>query len=214
MAGLVLTRLGHAVIILEQNPSSNRQESGAGITMGLKALDFFEKYDLIQERHTIPCPGVNYFDMESKVKKVWTRPMQMSSWNSLYYRLRANFDGLESEICSRSPERLSHYGKGTFKLGANVTDISMVEQQSDEVAVKFTDSITGSEETILTDQVIVADGASSSMRQLLLLGSERKYSGYLAWRGLVDESEMDEEARNLLTPSFSAFKYDGGYIMW
>ncbi|KAH8665696.1 hypothetical protein BGZ60DRAFT_431892 [Tricladium varicosporioides] len=212
MAGIVLIRLGHKVEILEQNESSTREESGAGITMGARALEFFERFDRNVEPHTVPCPGVNYFDKNSKVKKVWERPMQMSSWNSLYYRLRANFDGHTNCFCPNPPTPMEHHGEGAFQLGARVTGISLVGKPGN-VVVKYTNTITGTEKSIVTDQVIVADGASSSMRQLLLPSSERKYSGYFAWRGLVDEMEMTDEERRLLTPSFSAFKYRGGYIM-
>jgi 2-polyprenyl-6-methoxyphenol hydroxylase-like FAD-dependent oxidoreductase len=43
--------------------------------------------------------------------------------------------------------------------------------------------------------VIGADGASSTVRRLLLPEVDRTYAGYVAWRGTVKESLLPEETR-------------------
>lgn len=211
MAGIVLTRLGYDVQILEQNPSSTRTENGAGITAGPDAKEFFARYDAVDEQYSLFCPGVGYLDADSKIKKFWKRPMLMSSWNVLYYRLRANLDGFQSTFCPKPPVLPQGQGKATMNLGARVKNISYLDGK---VLVDYDDEQSGKNDSIEGDLVIVADGASSTFRDKLHPGIERVYSGYLAWRGIVPEDQVSEESKKSIGPNFTAFTYAGGYICW
>lgn len=81
------------------------------------------------------------------------------------------------------------------------------------VAVRYQDLVQGEIRTVDGDLVIVADGASSSIRTQLLPEVKRQYAGYLAWRGYVEESRVSEETRKLLDPNFTSFSFPGGYIL-
>ena len=211
MSALVLTKLGYDVEILEQNESSLREEMGAGITVGPAAQEFFAKYDRVELPYAIPCPGVNYLDIKSKVTKFWKRPMLMSTWSSLYYRLRANLDGHKSSFCPNPPEPAQNQGKISIKIGAKVTNVSYADGK---VTVGYTDTLNGGDCFVKSGLVIAADGASSTIRKVLLPEAERVYSGYLGWRGIVPEKDLSEESRNVLDPAFNSFVYPGGYICW
>ncbi|THH18981.1 hypothetical protein EUX98_g8867 [Antrodiella citrinella] len=57
----------------------------------------------------------------------------------------------------------------------------------------------GTERIVEAEMVICADGAGGTLRRFLLGGSnERTYVGYVAWRGIVLESELSPETQELL----------------
>lgn len=49
------------------------------------------------------------------------------------------------------------------------------------------------------DLVIATDGPSSKIRRILLPDVERKYVGYIGWRGTVHEKEISRESKEGLT---------------
>jgi 2-polyprenyl-6-methoxyphenol hydroxylase-like FAD-dependent oxidoreductase len=57
------------------------------------------------------------------------------------------------------------------------------------------------------DLVVAADGYRSQIRRTLFPGSEPAYCGYVCWRGLVDEREMDASA--LMDWTFARFGCEG-----
>ena len=211
MHGITLKRLGHNLHVLEQNPTSTRADQGAGITAGPHAEAFFKHHDLSGEPWSVPCPGFQLLDVNAKVKRFVKRPMQMSSWGMLYYRLRASYDGYRSKFCPDPPSGQDGDGEAVFDAGKKVTSVSYADSV---VTVGYKDNNNGKDLTIQGDLVIAADGVSSTVRQMMLPGVQRVYSGYVAWRGCILESEVSEETRKVFDPQFSAFTYPGGYILW
>lgn len=211
MQGIMLKRLGHNVHVLEQNASSERPEAGAGITVGPEAQEFYKTYDLTQQPYSVPNPGVQILNAKSEVKRFMQRPMEMSTWSVLHYRLRANFDGYKSDLCPKPPSPLEGDGEAVFDIGKKVTNVTYVDGT---VTVYYEDVVNGGQHSLEGDLVIAADGASSSIRPLLLPDVQRIYSGYIAWRGYVLESELSEETRNILDPRLSWYICKGGYILW
>lgn len=63
--------------------------------------------------------------------------------------------------------------------------LERVEQDANDVTAIFTD---GSRET--GELLIAADGIRSTVREQLMPEAEPRYAGYIAWRGVSDESEM------------------------
>lgn len=211
MTGIVLRRLAHNVRVLELNESAIREDRGAGISCGPDAQDFFKKFDLTGEPYYVPSLGIDILDPESKVKRHLKYPLSNSTWNTLYYRLRANFDGFQSEVCSNPPSLPKDQGEGVIQMGAKAINIT---HSSGEVVVEYEDMSNGAVNSIKADLIIAADGASSTIRQILLPEIKRIYAGYFSWRGIVPETEMSEQAREMLKTNFNAFAYPGGYILW
>ena len=52
--------------------------------------------------------------------------MQISSWNVLYYRLRANFDELTSSYCTEAPVEWDAVGKTVYSQGKRATEIQVI----------------------------------------------------------------------------------------
>ncbi len=58
-------------------------------------------------------------------------------------------------------------------------------------------------ETVSADILVAADGIRSTVRQLLQPEVSPKYAGYVAWRGLVEESVLSSNVLEDLFPYFS-----------
>jgi len=199
MQGISIKRLGHNVTILKQHLSPTREGQAAGmVTMGHSHV-FMNTHDLLKEQpYAVACSGVHFHDKYLSVVAGFDRPMRMSSWNVLYYRLRANFEGLTSPYCTTLPSESSGNGKAVYDQGKSVKNIRYADGS---VIVDFEDLVNkasdgrGSVRAVL---VIAVDGPTSHIRQLLQLHLKHTYVGYVAWRGTVLESEVSEEGRSTI----------------
>ncbi|ESZ93046.1 hypothetical protein SBOR_6567 [Sclerotinia borealis F-4128] len=130
-------------------------------------------------------------------------------WKILYYVMRANFDGLASDISPQPPKLAGQLGSATYEHGMEVTD---VEYKDGLVTVTYRDTGTESHGTVHADLVIAADGAFSKVRQVLQPDLKHKYAGYVAWRGTAPESEISEKTKATFACKTTLFTYKGGYI--
>lgn len=210
MHGIMLKRLGHSVHILEQSPYSILHGQAAGIRAGEEVQAFFERYDMLNEPYYLDCPGLQFIDRDTQNLGFVKFPMAMTSWTTLYYRLRANFDSLTSKHCPKPPESTKTDGTAIYDLGKRVTNVSYTGGQ---VEISFDDTINGRSWSLHADLVIAADGSNSVVRRLLLPELQRPYAGYVAWRGSVLEMDTSEETRQAIRDNFMIFKMPGNYIL-
>lgn len=134
---------------------------------------------------------------------------KMTSWDLLYYLLRANFDGVESKYCD-VPQEKEGEGKAEYKYGCTVTGIRDVGEKGVEVEYEDRD---GKVSTTTADMVIGADGPSSTVRKILLPDVKRQYTGYVAWRGTVSEFEVSAEAQEAFVGKFTFYHARGNQIL-
>jgi len=104
-------------------------------------------------------------------------PQTLTAWGRLYQVLRRAFP----------PER---YHNGHQLLSFT--------QDADRVTAVFDDGREAS-----GDLLVAADGLRSTVRQLLEPQTKPQYAGYLAWRGLVEESSLSERTLAELFPYFA-----------
>ena len=209
MQGIVLKRLGHNVRILERSPSSVLDGQGAGIKAGEKLQEFLRKHDYVREPYFVPMPQIHFLDRAANVTRVWKIPMDATSWNTLYYRLRANYDGLVSPYVSRTPERGVREGKAIYEYATTVTDI----QLNDGVVTVSFESLNHGRGSYQADLVIAADGPSSSIRKMFYPEIHRKYVGYAAWRGTVVERDVSANTKERLVEKTNYYIGSGGHIL-
>ena len=102
----------------------------------------------------------------------------LTSWTSLYGATRRHFP-------------VEHYHQS-----AELTDF---RQSAERVEARFGDGreVTGG-------LLVAADGGGSFVRGRLMPEVRADYAGYVAWRGLVDEPELTDQAAALLRDRFSA----------
>lgn len=114
-----------------------------------------------------------------------SRAWHSSAWAIIYKPLRAAFASED------------------YRTGMT---LERVEQDAAGVTAHFAD---GNYER--ADLLVAADGVYSTVRRHFLPGIEPHAAGYIAWRGLVDEKDLPEGARELLFDR-SAFSLPEGEL--
>ncbi|KAI9656048.1 MAG: hypothetical protein M1821_005109 [Bathelium mastoideum] len=209
--GTVLTRLGHNVRILERNPTPLLHDQGAGIVAGGDTQAFFTTYDRSNRTEGGKVDGLvvttharQYLNRKGEVIHFERRAQRMTSWDLLYYVLRAGFDGVESDYIN-VPERKNAEGQGVYEYGCTVTGFKEAEGKVEVDFEKRKENGDAEPQKHTTDMLIACDGGSSTIRMNLLPHVQRKYAGYVAWRGTVLESELSEETEKTLSEKFSFY---------
>lgn len=104
-------------------------------------------------------------------------PQVLTAWGHLYRILKVRF-----------PADRYHNGY----------TLTSTRQAGDGVHLGF-----GGGQRIRADLVVAADGLRSTVRQALLPTTRPMYAGYVAWRGLVEESVLSDRVRAELFPYFA-----------
>ena len=204
MHGIVLKRFGHNVHILNRELSSQLQSQGAGIGTTDSVREFCDAYDLLKgQPFWVTSPHIQFLTPEAKVKSTWNITMQMTTWNVLYYRLRANFDGLRSSYCPDTRQcTITGEGKAVYLDAHTVT---AVNYDSGQVMVEYADM--SSKKGILSaDLVIAADGPGSTLRRALEPSVLLEYVGYVTFRGTVPESEISEATKAVFATKLTFYQ--------
>ncbi len=215
MHGIMLHRLGSNVHILEQSPTSTPVSHMAGVCAGSDVLCFLKKFDRLGDVPLgIPSVCLQSVDAQGRISVFLRAERLMTSWDALYFRLRANFDGLKSEY-SQSPPQINDGEDGpvaVYNIGKQVTSIEVVGIQ---VRVIYWDLSAGKSVETLADLVLGADGPNSIVRKTFLGPgiAERRYAGYLAWRGVVPENQVSEETRKLFRANITYSIVKGGHVI-
>jgi 2-polyprenyl-6-methoxyphenol hydroxylase-like FAD-dependent oxidoreductase len=182
------------VRILERSPTTLLHDQGAGIVAGNETLRFFDEYVRAGRDIAVTSPRRHYLNRKGEImpETVEDRAQRMTSWDLLYNLLLWRVAGAASEHVKglRSDER----PKAQYVNDCTVTAIA---KDDGGVMVTWKQGDSG-EQSDTADLVIAADGASSTIRRLLSLDVQRKYAGYVAWRGTVSETELSEDARKVL----------------
>ncbi|KAH6637283.1 hypothetical protein F5144DRAFT_647380 [Chaetomium tenue] len=216
LQGLQLKRNGVNVTILEQDPSENRQSHASGIQVGPRLGALLETLDATGRPSSIPADFLSV--AWRKHLRIIDRPAprHMSNWGTLYLILRANFDGRTSEVVPDAPPPRQGDGEVEYRAGKRAVGLTY-SQHDGIVHVEFEDVSTGEKDTIGAEMVIAADGVHSTVRKLLDIPSEKKYSGYIGWRGVVPERlltpETAEYFSNRLNFSLMKGAYSISYII-
>lgn len=127
-----------------------------------------------------------YLRRDGSIAHQQLMPQMQTSWNTLYNTLMASF-----------PE--AHYHRGAQLISFN--------QHDQRVSACFADGRRAE-----GDLLIGADGAGSTVRQLLLPGMKPSYAGYVVWRGLIEERRLPDTAARLLRENF-VFQQDPQSLM-
>jgi 2,6-dihydroxypyridine 3-monooxygenase len=175
-AALALRRLGHNVKIFERSPNALQSRS-AGLVLQLEVNQFLTDHIVaLPNAMSVPCWKKKFILQNGNIIAEESTSQMITSWDMLYRQLRKVV-----------PDK--HY-----YLGSKVVNF---EQNDDCVKVYLED---GRKEEC--DLLIGADGMNSTIRQLLMPDIVPKYAGYVAWRGLVDESIVSSEIAKFFTNNF------------
>lgn len=198
-----------AVRILERSPTALLHNQGAGVVAGNETQQFFSEYVRPGREIAVTSPMRHYLNRKGEIMpetvNQWTQ--RMTSWDLLYHLLRWRVEGLDSPYVEglEADER----PKAVYENGCTVTSI---DRTAGGVKLSWTHKDHG-EQSATADLVIAADGASSTIRRLIAPAVERKYVGYVAWRGTCPETSLSDSAREVLVERFTFYHTEGIQIL-
>ncbi|MDH4064051.1 MAG: NAD(P)-binding protein [Acidobacteriota bacterium] len=172
-AAILLERAGHRVTVFERS-AQGLVGRGGGIGTTAEVVDSLVADDLVDADFArVAIGGLAFTAGRSAADRLgvcpWQMPMDFRAfhWNTLWHNLR-----------KRVPD-------ACYRRGHEVTGI--VSHDSTGTTLRLAD---GSEHDF--DLALFADGYQSLGRATLFPDAGLAYRGYLLWRGLLPESEMDD----------------------
>lgn len=181
-AALALHRFGIPVTVFERAPKL--AEIGAGITISpnpakvLYALGLEQEVDKIGT--IVPTQGVLHWRTGEVLARNERGDAPRQKFGAPYYQMhRADLhDVLVEAMLKRAP--------GSIQLDKNLVDIE--HNNEGGVTLAFADKTREK-----FDAVIGADGIRSRVRAVLFGEQKPRFTGRVAWRGLVDANKVDWE---------------------
>jgi 2,6-dihydroxypyridine 3-monooxygenase len=164
-AACLLRDAGHDVTVFERS-SIELEQRGAGIgLLEATARYLVSRAGIAIDEISIATDRIRYLGRSGRVVHEQAHRYRFSSWNTIYRRLLGAF----------GPER--------YRLGHEVVSWARAGQG---VAVRLADGT-----SIEADLLVCADGVGSSARARLQPDAAARYAGYVAWRGMVPEGELE-----------------------
>jgi 2-polyprenyl-6-methoxyphenol hydroxylase-like FAD-dependent oxidoreductase len=177
LAGNLLLKAGWDVHIFERS-AEELAGRGAGLATHPELMDILAEAGVAAGPEIgVPLTERITLSREGAVVGRRTEPQVMTAWSRLFHDLRDVF-----------PRERYHNGRV----------LTGVSETADGVTARFAD---GSE--VVSDLLVAADGIRSTVRALLLPEARPVYAGYVAWRGMVDESDLSPRAQAEVLPYFA-----------
>jgi 2,6-dihydroxypyridine 3-monooxygenase len=184
-AGCLLADAGHDVTIYERSPSQ-LEERGAGIVLlPTTSRYLIEVAGVDVSTISVRTGHVRTLGRDGAVAHTTARANRFSSWNTVYREMLRCFDS------------------SRYLLGHELVDI-----EPDVPRLSFGGGVTAE-----PDLAVCADGVGSAARTCLLPHVAAVYSGYVAWRGVVEEGSLSAATRAALDDSITYFVYANSHIL-
>lgn len=180
-AGNALLAAGFDVHVFERS-EHRLSSSGAGIVVQPELLGLLAAVDATPLA-TTSCRIRRTVIASTRQADAISMPQRFTSWEAIYGSLRSAF-----------PD--DHYHLDS--------ELILQAQTADKVSI----GIDG--DRIDTDLLIAADGIRSRFRERLAPDTITRYAGYVAWRGVVDEAELDPDLIDHFDDTFSFCQATGG----
>ncbi len=188
-AGLLLRDLGLDVTIHERS-SVELEQRGAGIGfLPDSARYLVERARLPLDEISTSTATIRYLDRQGRVEHERDHRYHFSSWNTVYRNL------------------LRCFGRDRYLLGHEVVDAHDTTDGA-AITVRFAD---GTVDTV--DLLVCADGVGSTFRDRLLPASHRQYAGYVAWRGMVRETDLTPGTATALGDAITYHVFANSHIL-
>ncbi len=184
--GIMLRSIGWDVDIYERS-DRNLDSRGGGVVLQSDVVEAFERAGISTQSLGVAARERYYLNSDGSIDEPMSMRQMLTSWNLLYGSMRRHF-----------PSEHYHYGKQLLDT----------RQNGEQVTATFAD---GTRDT--ADLLIGADGPNSTVRQQFLPDADYRYAGYVAYRGLVNENELESEAAALFTERFVFYQFPNSHIL-
>jgi 2-polyprenyl-6-methoxyphenol hydroxylase-like FAD-dependent oxidoreductase len=169
LAAHLLRHVGWDVTVFERN-AEDLTGRGAGLSTHPQLIDVLRRVGIdFDDSMGVRVGTLVCLDRDGKTYLEEKTTRTMSSWGRLYRSLR---DPLPN---------------GSYRLGKS---LERVEQDANRVTAIFAD---GTRES--GDLLVGADGGRSTVREQFLPDLQPNYAGYVAWRAMLDESDIPPDIR-------------------
>ncbi|RZJ76044.1 MAG: monooxygenase [Flavobacterium sp.] len=187
VTGISLRKLGYEVDIFERSPTE-MQGRGAGLVIQPGLMDFVIENGISSSAlFGVPAQERQILDATGRIVSRYGNDTSFTSWNYLWNQLKAYF-----------PAEHYHYN----------SRLIAVEQGAGHVFADF-----DYKPTLKVDLLIGADGYSSTVREHFLPDVNPVYSGYIAYRGLIEEKDLSESDVNFFSNRFSLYPYSNSHLL-
>jgi 2,6-dihydroxypyridine 3-monooxygenase len=184
-AACLLADAGHRVAIYERS-TTELEERGAGIGFLPATYRYLvERAGVCLDDVAVRTSRIRYLARDGTVVHDEEHPYLFSSWNTVYRQMLACFD------------------RSTYRLAHELVDIEL-----EPLTLGFSNGV-----MIQPDLAVFADGVGSTARAALLPESTPVYSGYVAWRGVVPESELSDATRRALDDAITYYVYANSHVL-
>lgn len=186
-AGILLRSIGWEVDIYERSPHA-LDSRGGGVVLQPEVLTALQQADVAYEAPLgVVANERLYLERDGSIAQRLMMHQTLTSWNFLYGIMRRHFP-------------IEHYHQGKT--------LKDFQQVGEQVTAIFSDN---TQET--ADLLIGADGPNSTVRKQLLPSYEPQYAGYVAYRGLVEESKLAPQVANLMRERFVFYQFPNSHIL-
>jgi 2,6-dihydroxypyridine 3-monooxygenase len=186
-AALVLRDAGFDVTVYERSGAVLEQR-GAGIGfLPDSARYLVERAGVDLDAISIATERIRYLARDGTVMHDIAQPYRFSSWNTIYRAL------------------LACYGHDRYLLGREATGRTPAD---DHVVVHFAEH---APERV--DLLVCADGVGSGFRSQLIPAATREYAGYVAWRGMVPEAQLEAADAAALVDAITYHVFANSHIL-
>jgi len=184
-AGCLLADAGHDVTIYERSPV-HLEERGAGIGLLPTTSKYLcERKGLDPASISVPTAWIRTLRRDGSFAHAVRHDYRFSSWNTIYREMLRCFD----------PER--------YLLGHELVAID-----PDTPGLEFANGA-----AVNPDFVVCADGVGSTARASLVSQATPDYAGYVAWRGVVEETALSTSTRAALDDAITYFVYANSHLL-
>jgi 2-polyprenyl-6-methoxyphenol hydroxylase-like FAD-dependent oxidoreductase len=184
---IMLRTLGWHVEVFERTPHP-LDSRGGGIVLQPEVVRLLELAGLLNGLTLgVDAKERLYLDRTGAIIHRIGMRQTLTSWPMLYNTMRRSIPA------------------ESYHLDAKLVAI---EEFGDSVTAIFSDG-----QKFSGDLLIGADGVNSTVRFLKLPESKPVYAGYVAWRGLVKEGELDQAVAELLSERFVFQQFPGSHIL-
>ncbi|EED11954.1 conserved hypothetical protein [Talaromyces stipitatus ATCC 10500] len=207
LCGVALKHAGHTVTIIEKD-DNERQSHMAGVCLGLDAAVFLTHHDRHETVFCHSCTSIQAVTRDNGIKPFLKARREITNWDTFYFRLRSLFDGYSNSYYPALPKSINTDGCVAYKCRSEVSDISRATNGEGKMVLTILNHEIQQLSTKEADFVIGADGPNSVIRAKYAPSVHRQYAGYIAWRGLVPESEVSASTRKIFDHSVTVHMMD------